>query len=597
MCGDICPAGAIEYVCDKQGFWYPKVDTKKCTQCGVCVRKCPVLHYDPPQDGRVMPAVYSAWSKNEEVRLESTSGGVFWEIARIFLADGGVVAGSRYGADLKSAEHIIAHTEKELLQLRGSKYFQSDTAGIYHQIRQELDAGKKVLFCGTPCQNAALRAYIGKENDTLYLMDFICRCINSPKAFASYISEWENVMGAKAVKVRLKDKTRGWPSIATHITFENGKEILYDKNEDTWVRGFLNYDFFTRPSCYTCQYRTVPRTTADITIGDFWGIKHQMREDLFKGISVVLVNTEKGKELLARSLDRFVLCRRRIEDVIPGNPALLNPPPQTKISERFFDLLETYPFSVCVEKCIKADWHRYVRGKMASLKIKGKKALRFLLNTQISKTKFIYYNFFCPQIIRDKKAKVIPYRGAVIDLRPGAKLYLKGQNLAIGCSRLPGSKAETYLRMGKNSIWNCQNGASLSFGTFLDIKENAVMETGFFFTNIGCVIVAAKRIVFGEGVLMGRNIIIYDSDFHAILAPNGEVSNTPEPVVIEDHVWLTGDIRVLKGVTVGKGSLICGMTVVSKDVPPRSMVAGKSNGTVIRNDISWSWDDYTKGTN
>ena len=159
MCADICPQNAISFEIDDYGFWYPKINDN-CVKCGLCLKKCPSVCEIINMNEK--PAVYSVWSKNERTRITSTSGGVFWEIALQFLTDGGVVVGSRYTSDWKSAEHIIARNVNELEQIKGSKYFQSDTHGIYKEVKEELDRGTKVLFCGTPCQIAAIKSFLGK---------------------------------------------------------------------------------------------------------------------------------------------------------------------------------------------------------------------------------------------------------------------------------------------------------------------------------------------------------------------------------------------------------------------------------------------------
>ena len=207
MCADICPENAISYETDNQGFWYPKVNSS-CIECGLCVKKCPSLNEHKINEAQ--PKVYSVWSKNDETRITSTSGGAFWEIALKFLYNGGVVVGSRYGNDWKSAEHIIARNIEELFEIKGSKYFQSDTAGVYKDVKIELNNGKNVLFCGTPCHIAAIKSFLGKEYDNLYCMDFICRSINSPKAFKAYIEELEEKYESKVVEVHLKIKKNGW---------------------------------------------------------------------------------------------------------------------------------------------------------------------------------------------------------------------------------------------------------------------------------------------------------------------------------------------------------------------------------------------------
>lgn len=297
--------------------------------------------------------MYAAWSKNQQTRVSSTSGGIFYEFGKYVIDQGGAVAGSRFGEDWKSAHHMLALDMDGLLKVKGSKYFQSDTAGIYQAVRGAAETGKMVLFCGAPCQNAALASYLDKDYPNLYYMDFICRSINSPLAFRAYISELEASHGARAVRVHQKNKDLGWQSLATKVYFANGKDVLCQKHNDPWAKGFLHHDLYTRESCFQCPYRVLPRAAADITIGDFWGIKNQSEEDMFQGISIMLVNSEKGKRLLETVQEAFALQKRTIEDALPGNPALLRNPVRSDKLDRFFSLLASHPFSESVRKSIE----------------------------------------------------------------------------------------------------------------------------------------------------------------------------------------------------------------------------------------------------
>jgi acetyltransferase-like isoleucine patch superfamily enzyme len=142
--------------------------------------------------------------------------------------------------------------------------------------------------------------------------------------------------------------------------------------------------------------------------------------------------------------------------------------------------------------------------------------------------------------------------------------------------------------MDRNAVWNCNNGGYLFYNTVLEIKHDAVFDSGYFSANGGSVIIAHKHITFGEDVMIGRNVIVYDSDFHTINNQEGVPCNPPKPVVIGDHVWLTTNVMVQKGVAIGKDSLVTAYTVVNKNMPEHSIIGGKSTGTVIKDEVSWS---------
>ncbi len=584
MCADICPFGAISFEEDHEGFWYPKVDEEKCTDCGACAARCPSMNREQIKQQRE-PLVYAAWSKDEETRISSTSGGIFYEIGRWFITHEGGVAACRYTSDYKAAEHVYVEDLEGLEQVKGSKYFQSDTAGIYKKVKEKLDAGKKVLFCGAPCHMAAMQMYLNKEYDNLYYLDFICRSINSPLAFREYLKELEQEYGAKVSEVQLKNKKYGWQSLASRVRFENGEESIKDRNSDWWIRGFIYNDLYTRESCYHCKYKVLPRVAADMSIGDFWGIKDQTEKDMFEGISVVLVNSEKGSRLLEEIRPNLEIRESSMEEALPGNPALLNNPVRTKRQDKFFRQIKKHPFS----KSVSVSTHVTLASRIKS---KLKKILHYsrvmIFNPYgIDRRKFFYWNYIAKNVIRSGSAKLIPYHNAVINIDKTAKLYLKGQNLEIGINKLKNSKSETHLRMEENSVWHCNNGCGLFYNTVLELKNGAQFDSGYFTANGGSVIIIQEKMTFGEDVMLGRNIIVYDSDFHHTLNEQGRRNNCTKAVVIEDHVWLTNNITVTKGVTIGKGSLITTQTQIRKDVPPHSVVAGGASGKIISDTVRW----------
>ena len=210
--------------------------------------------------------------------------------------------------------------------------------------------------------------------------------------------------------------------------------------------------------------------------------------------------------------------------------------------------------------------------------------------TKVDWFQFIYWNFISKQIDREKSTFIIPHKGTVLDIDKTAKIYLSGANAEFGGNKLRGSKAETLIRLGKNAKWFIKNGCYLFYDTVLEIKPDAVIENGFFSINSGGVIVCAKNIQIGEDVMMGRNIMIYDSDFHSVLNNEGEATNYfKRPVVIEDHVWLTNNIKVLKGSQIGSGSIVGSYLTVRKGIPSNSLIETvNSELKVIRENVTWS---------
>ena len=348
MCGDICPSGAVDFKTENDGCWYPTVDEEKCIECGLCIKKCPALNI-VPSDNNSDPVVYAAWLLNEKVRYDSTSGGIYYEVAKAFIDEGGYIAGCIFSSDFKTAKHVIGKTYDDLNAIMGSKYFQSDTAGIYKEISTLIKNGEKVLFCGTPCQVAALRSFLGKDQRSLYLLDFICKGINSPKAYTAYIDEIERNYKSSVKLVRQKSKKTGWQSLATNIIFQNGKEYHKDRYTDWWIQGYTCGNLFMRENCQECLYKTMPRQ-ADLTFGDFWGIKGCSDEDVQKGISVVFENSKKGAELIQAAMKNLHLEKRSLDEVLEGNPYLFGQAIQKGNRSKFFELLDREPFSKAVKE-------------------------------------------------------------------------------------------------------------------------------------------------------------------------------------------------------------------------------------------------------
>lgn len=355
MCGDICPTGAIHFETDREGFWYPQVDGDKCVRCGICVKKCPVLN-EMVNPKAFLPDVYCAWIKDEDIRVKSTSGGVYSALALRMLDDGGYIAGCAFSDDWKSAKHIVGNTHADLDKIFRSKYFQSDTAGIYRSVKELLDQGRHVLFCGCPCQNAALREYLGREYETLIQCDFICRGINSPAAHRSNVRELEKRYGSEVEFFNFKNKLAGWTRLGMLIRFKNGKQDFTDRDTSAWTKGYIIFNLYMRPSCEHCRFKKLPRVS-DISIGDFWGLKSSP-ENMEKGMSLVMVNTEKGRRYYERTLSYLHSESQTLETALAGNGCILNCPtyyPEKRAE--FFRRMDSEDFSKLVWRL---NWKREI---------------------------------------------------------------------------------------------------------------------------------------------------------------------------------------------------------------------------------------------
>ncbi|WP_315112829.1 Coenzyme F420 hydrogenase/dehydrogenase, beta subunit C-terminal domain [Clostridium intestinale] len=346
-CQSVCPVNAISMDKDNEGFAYPIINYDKCTKCNLCEIKCPLVNKFNKIDRFSEPIVYAAWNKDKEIRLDSTSGGIFSELANHTFENSGFVSGAIFSDDW-NVEHIITNEKDLLKDLRSSKYVQSSIEGIYISIKKILREGKKVFFCGTPCHVAALYNVVG-NSENLVTCDFICRGVNSPKAFLKYLEWLEKKYDSKVTYVKFKNKKYGWHNFSTKIKFENGKIYNKDRYTDKYMRGYLEGNCYMRPSCHDCKFKSIP-SMADITLADFWGIENiNPKLDNNHGTSLVMINSEKGKKLF-ESLDKLFYKECNFSDVIKGNPYLNKSPKYGENRDAFLGDLDTESFDKLVDK-------------------------------------------------------------------------------------------------------------------------------------------------------------------------------------------------------------------------------------------------------
>lgn len=322
-CASSCPKGCITMAADENGFLCPVIDLNRCVECGLCQKACPLVNpLHLPED---MPKAYAAYSKDETVRMQSSSGGIFTEVAKAILNNGGVVFGAAYNEHFEVV-HICAETEAELAKLRGAKYAQSDLRGIFAEVKAILDNGQQVLFSGTPCQVGGLKAYLHKDYVNLVTVDFVCHSIPSPMAWREYVKyrAQQDNSGNLPQSIDLRAKTTGWSryQYSNLFRYADGTEHAAKSGQSLYMKLFVG-DYINRESCANCQFKGYHRAS-DLTIGDFWGIWDIAPEmDDNKGTSVVLVQSDRGAELLQKLADRLVIRSVSLEEASRQNQAML----------------------------------------------------------------------------------------------------------------------------------------------------------------------------------------------------------------------------------------------------------------------------------
>ena len=295
-CLHICPKHSITFKEDKEGFLYPHVNTETCIDCGLCERVCPVLNQN---EERIPEKVYAAKHEDDEIRMKSSSGGIFTLLADQILDEGGVVFGARFN-DKWEVIHDYTETKEGLAPFRGSKYVQSYIGDSYKIAETFLKSGRKVMFTGTPCQIAGLKKFLRKEYDNLLAVDFVCHGVPSPMVWRKYLEEEIADQGdAVLTGVNFRDKSIGWKNFSFVLNFSKdegtGKHnyaISSVFTENAYMKAFLS-NLSLRPSCYACPAKA-GKSGADITVGDFWGIEKVMSDfDDDKGVSLLLKNKDE----------------------------------------------------------------------------------------------------------------------------------------------------------------------------------------------------------------------------------------------------------------------------------------------------------------
>lgn len=322
-CRNICPTGAIKIKINRKGFEYPDIDKNICINCGICDRICPITinKKEPKRITNNPIKVYAAKNKVENIREKSSSGGVFYEISELILDKmNGCVCGAVYDKDFE-VKHIMTFKKEKRNYMQGSKYVQSQMGYLYKEIEEKLKNNRVVLFTGTPCEVDGVYNYLASKNiDTtnLYTCDIICHGVPSPGIYKQYLKKLEEKFSSKIKSINFRYKENNYTQ-NIKIEFENGKQYISNYFKGDELYNLFLKDYILRDSCYRCNYASTKRV-ADITIGDFWGIEKTIENfDDKKGVSLVLINTEKGKAIFGKVSDKFNLIESNIEDCMQNN--------------------------------------------------------------------------------------------------------------------------------------------------------------------------------------------------------------------------------------------------------------------------------------
>lgn len=347
MCSAICQSVAIQMLKDAHGFLYPAVDDVRCTDCGLCARRCPVS--TPPKTS-THTDVLAGYAKAEALLHESSSGAIFPVLAAEIIRRGGIVFGAALDQNF-DVVHTTAESMTELAVLCSSKYVQSRiSTACYAQVKTELSKGRLVYFSGTPCQIAALKSYLGQEYETLITQDIACHSVPAPMVWRNYMAELELRNGGKLKAFSFRWKAADWERYQIHAAFDNGKEFSQPAAENPYQCGFIK-GLYSRNSCFSCQFKGVERCS-DITLADFWGVKSIQPEAYNeRGTSLIMLHSKKGRKLLESCEDQLQTYPVAADNAFDFNPAILASIQKPARYEEFWSGYRQKPFETLVADC------------------------------------------------------------------------------------------------------------------------------------------------------------------------------------------------------------------------------------------------------
>lgn len=350
-CLNVCPKDAITMTPDKYGFVHPVIDGERCVECHLCEKACTVYH---PQVLNMPIDVIAAVVKDKDELQSVASGGLCTELGRLVIRRSGVVYGCSE-KDFHTIRHIRVESESDLDLLKKSKYVHSEMGHAFRMARKDLESGREVLFIGTPCQVSGLYGFLRKRYDNLSTVDMVCHGVPSQKMLHSQIEEFRkpeiNRFDNGFVQFRWKDSRYG---IRYGIRFGvDGKTIREEVEERNAYMAAFSCGISYRENCYSCPFARQERVS-DITAADFWGIGSKVVSKFrdIDGVSLVLLNTEKGRRLFDGVKDNFDTEPHTIVEASRVNANLKHPAEKLPQRDRFLSIFEKKGIKAASYACV-----------------------------------------------------------------------------------------------------------------------------------------------------------------------------------------------------------------------------------------------------
>ena len=358
-CVSVCPKGAVSLKEGRLGALCSAIDAEKCIDCGLCVKVCPVTS---PVSLAKPRRSYASYAYSSQERTTSSSGGAAAVLTKYVIKKGGVVYGCAQKAGVKIG-HIRVDNPSDAALLKGSKYVYDSIAKVIPQVKEDVKAGRNVLFIGLPCQVAAVINVVG-ESENLATMDMCCHGAPSQRVLNEHITYlgWPN-----SDKVSFRKKLHSGIEYAFTLYDRQGK-CTYDHlaQDDYYMTGFLN-GLFVRESCFNCRFAR-PERCADMTLADHWaiGASEDPEMVLSKGISTVLVNTEKGARLFSQAQSQLVFEERPMSEAL-RNGQFIEPTPKPEEYDQFVQCYQKEGYAKACDKYLPS-----LQRKMFLHKIKSR---------------------------------------------------------------------------------------------------------------------------------------------------------------------------------------------------------------------------------
>jgi len=559
-CEFVCGQKAITMREDIEGFLYPHIDMSKCIDCKLCEKRCPMT-----VENRIKteidfePEIYGAWAKNNKIAEESATAGICSIISEYVIDQGGVVFGVQLNNSKQCTEHIKVTDKDGLALIRGSKYIQSDVGDSYSDAEKCVKNGQLVLYTGTPCQIAGLKAYLKIKYDNLITIDLICHGVFSKNIYQKEFQYLQKKYEGEILNFKFRSKkVLGWLMGGGIVNFDvirNGKSkhIEIPAKFSPMYHAFIGVSdgiYYTlRPACYSCKFKVKERVS-DIMVGDFWGIDKCHNDKLtFErrkyGISLVSVNTQKGKDMFSKIRNRIDFFKTTREKAFQ-QPDLLGK--KQDIPHKRYEIYDNLD-------------------KMEYKKIKD--TLIFPTNNY-DDDKYIH-KFIYKQKLNELKQR-LPFINFFRKLKGELRVWMKSLYELFLNDILPMIPSRHLRCLCLRKFFMAKIGKDVSMYRkieFRNPKELIIEGNNSFGLNV--MLDARKGLTIKRGAAISSQVLIwtlhhdYNSpDFHMVGAP----------VEIGEYSWICSRAIILPGVKIGKGAVVASGAVVTKDVEPFTIVGG-----------------------